>query len=103
MKYLGKRKDRFRMPKQVGTDPELGAIIRKRADRIGRSLEKQILHLIETGVDHDPEFVGNAQRSREVHETAQSGTFTFAEQEAKHVGAPPRTSRHAAAQKEKVG
>lgn len=57
--YGGKRTDRLKLPRQVNADPELCLVIRRRAERRRRPVGMQILHLIEVGIEHDPEISAN--------------------------------------------
>jgi hypothetical protein len=86
MDFLGKRSDRVRLPRQLGLDPEIGRIVRQRAHTLGRSIEMELVHLIEVGIRNDPESRGNAQ-----FETLQ------------HGAAPQRTELHTAAREKLAG
>ena len=100
MKFLGKRSDRLRIPKQLGTDPVLGAIIRRGADADGRDIEMQILFLIEMGLEHEGICLRHARRREELHTAAQA-THDFGDSERgerPHGAAPHSTPLHAAAQ-----
>lgn len=90
MEFLGKRSDRMRVPKQFGLDPELGAIVRNRADKKRRSLDEQLAYLIEVGVEHDPEFGSNERRRIVMYEAAHDGTPV-------HAPAQPNIEPHSVA------
>lgn len=57
-RYIGKRTGRFLLPRQINADPDLCLVIRNRAERRHRSPAMQILHLLEVGIEHDPEARG---------------------------------------------
>lgn len=92
----GKRQDRVRVAGvegQIGLDPETGRIVRERARRKRRPIGLQLVHLIEIGVDHDPEFPANGNRPHELHMAAHESTSP----ETLHAAAPRGTSLHTAA------
>lgn len=95
----GKRSVRTRFPKQIGQDPEKARIIRERASRKLRTLDLELVHLIDVGIEHDPEFAANGNRREELHAPAHDGTSTST---AMHGAAPRSTPLHAPARKEGV-
>lgn len=74
VRFIGKRTDRMRFPRQVGLDPELGVIVRKRALHKGRTIEMQMVHLLEVGILHDPEWLDNEHQRTEMHGAAPNST-----------------------------
>lgn len=72
MRFDGKRKDRFRVRLQLGTDPELGAVIR--TTRNGLTFEMRILELIEKGLEYEALFGRNGNGRFSLHTPAHDST-----------------------------
>lgn len=72
-RFTGKRTDRFRLPKQIGSDRELGDIIRTTCN--GLTYEMRILELIEKGLDHEALFGRNGNGHQSLHMAAHVGTL----------------------------
>lgn len=85
MRFIGKRSDRFRLPKQLGADPELGAIIRTTAN--GLEIEMRILELIEKGLDYEALFGRHGDARVSLHMAAHGSTQL-------PMAAQPRTAEH---------
>lgn len=92
---MAKRTDRIRLPRQIGLDPEMGLVIRGRAEAKGRSIEMQIVYLLIEGIKADPEAFANEDRRGWLQVAAHEGTTP-------HMGAQPRSARHATAQKQEL-
>lgn len=76
LRFLGKRPDRHRLPKQIGTDRELGALIRTTAN--GLTIEMRILELIEKGFDYEAIYGRNGYGCASPHTAAHAGTLMHA-------------------------
>lgn len=87
LRYLGKRIDRFRLPKQIGADRELGAIIRTTAN--GLTFEMRILELMEKGLEYEALYGRNGYGAASPHTAARGGTSLHA---AARRGTPERES-----------
>lgn len=88
--FDGKRTDRFRLPRQLGLNPEIGLIVRSRSQRRGRSIEMQLVHFITVGIQHDPEARFNEDEGFVLHSAAHDGTN---ENDVLQTPAQPRKSR----------
>jgi hypothetical protein len=53
MEFNGKRTDPLELPRILRVDPELGRLIRTRASLNRRTIQQELLHLIETRLNVD--------------------------------------------------
>ena len=60
MAWNGNRTDRLEMPRQLRVDAEMGRKIRMRADVNRRTIQQEILHLIDVGLQSEEVGVGRA-------------------------------------------
>lgn len=51
--FNGKRTDPLELPRLLRVDPDLGRLIRNRAARNRRTIQQELLHLIETRLNVD--------------------------------------------------